>query len=79
MRKVSPLKRYGRPAYPTIDEIGLADLSRTPVRWARLRSVVQRAGARERSARPISSIVGYAGCSDRLSGLTLRISLSSFP
>lgn len=44
MRKISPLKRYERPAYPTIDEIGLADLSRAPVRWARLRSVVASLG-----------------------------------
>ena len=44
MRKVNPLKRYERPAYPTIDEIGLADLSRAPARWARLRSVVASLG-----------------------------------
>ena len=44
MRKISPLKRYERPAYPTIDEIGLADLSRAPARWARLRSVVASLG-----------------------------------
>ncbi|MBR2714010.1 MAG: hypothetical protein IKB76_04445, partial [Kiritimatiellae bacterium] len=44
MRKVNPLKRYEQPAYPTIDEIGLADLSRAPARWARLRSVVASLG-----------------------------------
>ena len=44
MRKVNPLKRYEQPSYPTIDEIGLADLSRAPVRWARLRSVVASLG-----------------------------------
>ncbi len=44
MRKVNPLKRYEQPVYPTIDEIGLADLSRAPARWARLRSVVASLG-----------------------------------
>ena len=44
MRKIHPLRRYERPAYPTIDEIGLADLSRAPARWARLRSVVASLG-----------------------------------
>ena len=44
MCKVNPLKRYEQPAYPTIDEIGLADLSRAPARWARLRSVVASLG-----------------------------------
>ena len=44
MIAVRPLKRYPMPAYPTIDEIGLADLSRAPARWARIKSVVASLG-----------------------------------
>ena len=44
MSTIRPLKQYAAPSYPTIDEIGLADLSRAPARWARLRSVVASLG-----------------------------------
>ena len=44
MRKVKPLKRYRPLAYPTIDEIGEAELSRAPRRWASLKSVVASLG-----------------------------------
>ena len=42
--KAKPLRAYCAPEYPTIDEIGRADLSRAPVRWARLKSVVASLG-----------------------------------
>lgn len=44
MEGIKPLSRYACPAYPTIDEIGAADLSRPPARWARLKAVVASLG-----------------------------------
>lgn len=44
MRTVNPVKRYEQPAYPTIDEIASADLTRAPARWARLKSVIASLG-----------------------------------
>ena len=44
MKKISPLKRYATPCYPTIGEIGSADLSRAPARWSHLKSVVASLG-----------------------------------
>ena len=44
MSSIRPLKLYKTPSYPTINEIGAADLSRAPTRWARLKSVVASLG-----------------------------------
>lgn len=45
MSEIRPLKQYATPSYPTIDEIGAAELSRAPARWACLKSVVASLGA----------------------------------
>ena len=44
MNKVTPVRKLQTPAYPTIREIGDADLSRVPSRWANLKSVVASIG-----------------------------------
>lgn len=44
MRMVRPLKRYGAPAYPTVEEIASTDLARVPARWRRLKSAVASLG-----------------------------------
>ena len=44
MNKVTPVKKLQTPAYPTIREIGNADLSRVPSRWANMKSVVASIG-----------------------------------
>lgn len=42
---VKPLRTYGAPAYPTIEEIGRVDLSRVPSRWNGLKVVASTLGA----------------------------------
>ena len=44
MNKVTPVRKLPTPAYPTIREIGNADLSRVPSRWANMKSVVASIG-----------------------------------
>lgn len=44
MNKVTPVRKLQTPAYPTIREIGNADLSRVPSRWANMKSVVASIG-----------------------------------
>lgn len=44
VNKVRPVRRLSAPRYPTIHEIGQADLSRVPSRWANLKSVVASLG-----------------------------------
>ena len=44
MNKVTPLRKLQTPRYPTIHEIGNAELSRVPSRWANLKSVVASIG-----------------------------------
>lgn len=43
--EIIPLKAYGTPKYPTIAEIGRADLSRVPARWQGLHAVAATLGA----------------------------------
>ena len=43
--EITPLKAYGTPKYPTIAEIGRADLSRVPARWQGLHAVAATLGA----------------------------------
>lgn len=43
--EITPLKAYGTPRYPTIVEIGRADLSRVPARWQGLHAVAATLGA----------------------------------
>ena len=43
--EIIPLKAYGTPKYPTIAEIGRADLSRVPARWQGLHAVAATVGA----------------------------------
>lgn len=42
---VKPLRAYGTPAYPTIEEIGRVDLSLVPSRWSGLKVVASTLGA----------------------------------
>ena len=44
MNKVTPARKLPTPAYPNIREIGNADLSRVPSRWANMKSVVASIG-----------------------------------
>lgn len=52
--KVLPIKDYRKPSYPTIDEIGSADLSRLPVRWQKLKAVAASLGAAAMTLKAIS-------------------------
>lgn len=52
--KVTPIKDYREPRYPTIAEIGSADLSRVPTRWQNLKAVAASLGAAAMTLKAIS-------------------------
>lgn len=52
--KVTPIKEYREPNYPTIAEIGSADLSRVPTRWQNLKAVAASLGAAAMTLKAIS-------------------------
>ena len=52
--KVTPIKKYREPSYPTIAEIGSADLSRVPTRWQKLKTVATSLGAAAMTLKAIS-------------------------
>ena len=52
--KVTPIKGYREPNYPTIAEIGSADLSRVPTRWQNLKAVAASLGAAAMTLKAIS-------------------------
>ena len=52
--EIIPLKAYGTPKYPTIAEIGRADLSRVPARWQGLHAVAATLGAAAMTLKAIS-------------------------
>ena len=52
--KVTPIKDYREPRYPTIAEIGSVDLSRVPTRWQNLKAVAASLGAAAMTLKAIS-------------------------
>ena len=52
--KVTPIKDYREPSYPTIAEIGSGDLSRVPTRWRNLKAVAASLGAAAMTLKAIS-------------------------
>ena len=52
--KVMPIKQYREPSYPTIAEIGSADLYRVPTRWQNLKAVAASLGAAAMTLKAIS-------------------------
>ena len=53
-KSVKPLHKYAEPAYPTLVEIGRADLSRIPARWQGLRVVASSIGAAAMSLKALA-------------------------
>lgn len=53
-KSVKPLPKYAEPAYPTLAEIGRADLSRIPARWQGLRVVASSIGAAAMSLKALA-------------------------
>ena len=52
--KVTPIKDYREPRYPTIAEIDSVDLSRVPTRWQNLKAVAASLGAAAMTLKAIS-------------------------
>ena len=52
--RVTPIKDYREPSYPTIAEIGSTDLSRVPTRWQNLKAVAASLGAAAMTLKAIS-------------------------
>ena len=51
---VRPLRKYKTPRYPTISEIGDADLSRVPARWSGVRALASTLGAAAMSLKSLA-------------------------